>query len=386
MPVLLSNSLLFLILISISIKDVKKGIISNILLLFLAILGLLQFKEENAISFLGLGILAYGLYKIYPLLKKQRGFGLGDVKMMAVSGLWLDLLQIPFFLILSGVFGMGMAFLWRTLKKGPRFPLGPALALALGICIVGDQGLSNGENKMTITFSGPSLPPASGNKPDSIVVFLHGYGANGHDLLSIGKVWAPLLPNTLFVAPHGPDESKINPSGNQWFSLDDWDPDQLLTPTQISRMLTDIQTIAASFNRYLDNLLKTHNLLPEKLALVGFSQGSMFALHIALHRPQCAGVVAYSGAFLEDPTKPNTSRPPVLLIHGQEDRLVSPTYSQMAEERLKSLKIPVTLALVPGIDHGIDERGLAVGGAFLRKHLEENTQPGLWEKAKESNN
>ena len=306
--------------------------------------------------------------------------------MMAISGLWLDPLQIPFFLTLSGALGVGTAFLWQSLKKGHRFPLGPALALALGICIVGDQGLSNGEKKMTIPFSGPSLPPASGNKPDSIVVFLHGYGANGHDLLSIGKVWAPLLPNTLFVAPHGPDESKINPSGNQWFSLDDWDPDQLLTPAQITRMLTDIQTITPSFNQYLDNLLKTHNLPPEKLALVGFSQGSMFALHIALHRPQCAGVVAYSGAFLEDPTKPNISRPPILLVHGKEDRLVPPGYSEESEMRLKSLQIPVTLALVPGLDHGIDERGLAVGGAFLRKHLDETPQPDLWEKAKESNN
>jgi phospholipase/carboxylesterase len=386
MPMLLSNSLLFLILISISIKDVKEGIIPNVLLLFLSILGLLQFKEENAIPFLGLGILAYALYKVYPLLKKQSGLGLGDVKMMAVSGLWLDPLQIPLFLILSGVFGMGMAFLWHKLKRGHRFPLGPALALALGICIVGDQGLSNGENKMTIKFSGPSLPPASGNNPDSIVVFLHGYGANGHDLLSIGKAWAPLLPNTLFVAPHGPDESKINPSGNQWFSLDDWNPDHPLTPAQIARIMVDIQALIPSFSRYLDDLLKTHNLPPEKLALVGFSQGSMFALSVALHYPQCAGVVAYSGAFLEDPTKPNTSRPPVLLIHGQEDRLVSPTYSKMAEERLKALNVPVTLALVPGLDHGIDERGLAVGGAFLRKHLDENAQPDLWEKAKESNN
>lgn len=386
MSLLLSNSLLFLILISISVKDVKEGIIPNILLLFLAILGLLRFKEENAIPFLGLGILSYGLYKVYPLLKKQRGLGLGDVKMMTISGLWLDPVQIPLFLILSGVFGMGMALLWNQLKKGPRFPLGPALALALGICIVGDQGLSNGENKMTIKFSGPSLQPASGGKPDSIVVFLHGYGANGHDLLSIGKVWAPLLPNTLFVAPHGPDASKLNPSGNQWFSLDDWDPDQPLTPTQIARMLTDIQTITPSFNQYLDDLLKTHNLPPEKLAFVGFSQGSMFALSVALHYPQCAGVVAYSGAFLENPMKPITSRPPVLLVHGQEDRLVSPGYSQMAEERLKALKVPVTLALVPNLDHGIDERGLAVGGAFLRKHLDENAQPDLWEKAKESNN
>ena len=230
---------------------------------------------------------------------------------------------------------------------------------------------------MITPLSGPSLSPASGEKPDSLVVLIHGYGADGEDLLSLGKAWASLLPNTLFVAPQGPTVCEVNPSGNQWFGLRDWDP---------VRILKEMQALTPSFNRYLDELLKTHNLPPEKLALVGFSQGATMALHVALHRPQCAGVVAYSGGFIDDPHELKIARPPILLIHGMDDQVLPPSFSQMAEERLKIIGIPVNLTLIPGLEHGIDGKGLGMGGAFLKEHLHENTQSDLWERTKEGNN
>jgi phospholipase/carboxylesterase len=386
MPSILANSLLFLILMGISIKDFKDGIIPDVLLGGLAILGLLQWGGTHVMSVLILGLLAYSLYKLYPLLRNQEGLGFGDVKLMMVSGLWLEPSNIPFFLILAGGFGIGIGLVWRFLKKGMIFPLGPALALALGICIVGDQSLSKGTTEMTSIFSGPSLPPASGNKPDSIVVFLHGYGANGHDLLSLGNMWAKLLPNTLFVAPHGPAISELYPSGNQWFDLSDWNPEAPFTESQTERIVAEIQNLTPSFNQYLDDLLKTHNLPAEKLALVGFSQGTMFALHVALHRPLCAGVVGYSGAFLDDPKEAKIARPPILLVHGEDDQLVPARFSQSAEDRLKLLQVPVTLALIPDLEHGIDEKGLTIGGIFLRDNLYKNTQSDLWDRAKEGNN
>ncbi len=373
----LSNSLLFLILIGLSLKDFKEGIIPDIFLGGLAILGFLRFGATHFKSVLILGILSYGLYKIYPLLRGKEGLGLGDVKMMTVVGLWISPFQIPLFLMMTGGIGIGIALLWRITKKNLQFPLGPALALALGICIVGNDGLSKGDNKMTTTFSGPSLPPASGGKPDSLVVLIHGYGADGEDLLSLGKTWSSILPHTLFVAPHGPVVCEMNPSGNQWFSLKDWNP---------ARILKELQTLTPSFNSYLDGLLKTHGLPPEKLALVGFSQGAILALHIALHRPKCAGVVAYSGAFVDDPTELKVANPPILLIHGMEDQVLLASFSQKAEERLKSLSVPVTLSLLPSLEHGIDGRGLGMGGAFLKEHLYKNVSADLWEKSKESTN
>lgn len=363
----LLNSLLFLVLILISTKDIKEGIIPDALVVIMGLLGLLQYGIKNGMSVAILGFLSYGLYKFYPLLKNQEWLGFGDVKMMAVSGLWINFFQIPLFLMVGGGIGIGIALIWRTLKKKDRFPLGPALALALGICIVADDGLSIGEHRMT--FLTHSLSPASGLKPDSIVVLIHGYGANGKDLLPLGNAWASQLPNTLFVAPDGPDTSELNPFGNQWFGLGDWDPSEKFTSAQISRMMQEIQVLTPSFNQYLDELLKTYNLQPEKLALVGFSQGAMVALHLALHRPQCAGVVAYSGAFLNDPSKMTIARPPILLIHGMDDQLLSPSFSQAAEKELKNMNLSVNLILLPGLAHEIDSRGIGMGSAFLKKYL-----------------
>lgn len=390
MPLILSpiliNSLLFLILMGISVRDLKEGIIPDILLAVMAMLGLLQYGVAHGLSVAILGFVSYGLYKLYPFLKNKEWLGFGDVKMMTISGLWLDVSQIPLFLIMGGGAGIGTALLWRILKRGHRYPLGPALALALGICMTTNDGLSIGENKMTTTFSTLSLPPASGLKPDSIVVLVHGYGSNGEDLLALGSAWASFLPNTLFVAPDGPEKSEINPLGNQWFGLGDWDPTKRLTKTQIARMVNDLQALTPSFNEYLDGLLKTHGLPPEKLALVGFSQGAMVALHIGLHRPLCAGIIAYSGAFLEDPNEEKKVRPPVLLIHGTEDELLSPTFSKIAEGHLQHHHVPVTLSLLPNLGHGIDAAGVEIGAAFLRKHLDNPLQSDLWEPVKASNN
>ncbi|MDZ4323238.1 MAG: dienelactone hydrolase family protein, partial [Alphaproteobacteria bacterium] len=103
-------------------------------------------------------------------------------------------------------------------------------------------------------------------------------------------------------------------------------------------------------------------------------------------RPQAAGVVAYSGAFLNDPMELKVALPPVLLIHGTEDQVLPASASQAAEETLKTLDIPVTLSLLPGLGHGIDARGLGMGGAFLKEKLYEKAASGLSEQVKESNN
>jgi phospholipase/carboxylesterase len=216
---------------------------------------------------------------------------------------------------------------------------------------------------MNHIFSGPSLPPSGGNKPTSLVVLIHGYGASGDDLLALGKAWSTILPDTVFVAPHGPMICESNHFGKQWFGLKDWDS---------ARILKEMQAITPAFNRYLDGLLKIYELPPEKLALVGFSQGAVLATHIALHRPLCAGVVAYSGGFLYDPNELKIANPPVLLIHGNEDQVLPVSFSKTAEERLKALGTPTTLYVLPDLDHTIDERGLGMGGAFLKEKLYEN--------------
>ncbi len=347
--------LLCLLLILLSLKDIKDGIIPDSLLICIAFLSFFELGFINYLSVLILGMVGYSLYKVY-----SGGLGFGDVKLMAVSGFWIDLTQIPTFLLITGLGGVMIGLLWKTMSKGKKFPLGPALALALGSCILSGYGLAHGDTQMTTPFNGPTLLPSSGGKPISIVVFIHGYGSDGHDLIELGKTWASLLPDTLFVAPHGPKISEANPDGKEWFGLRDWDP---------QRIIKEVQLLTPSFNRYLDDLLKTHDLAPNKLALVGFSQGAMLALHIGLHRPQCAGVVAYSGAFLFDPGELMVARPPILLVHGTEDQVVPVNFSQHAEQHLKALNVPTTYSELSGLQHGIDGRALGLGGAFLKEHL-----------------
>lgn len=132
---LLSTILLLPILLAISVQDIRKGIIPNSLVLGTAILGILHSRLDHGLSVLILGGIGYSLYKLAPRFMGEEGFGFGDVKMMAACGFWLPLTDVPLFLILTGAGGVLTAFLWATLKKGPRFPLGPALALALGILI-----------------------------------------------------------------------------------------------------------------------------------------------------------------------------------------------------------------------------------------------------------
>ena len=213
---------------------------------------------------------------------------------------------------------------------------------------------------MTSSLVTHTLPPKAGGKPESIVVFLHGYGSNGEDLLSLGHVWGSLLPNTVFVAPDGIKPHPEVPGGHQWFGLQDWD---------IHRITKDMQGITPQVNAYLDGLLKQYGLAPDKLALVGFSQGAMLSMRIGLHRPRCAGVVAYSGALLEDSKELKVAAPPMLLIHGTNDEVLEAELSEQAHESLKRQGVPSTLLLFPNLAHSIDERGLEKGGEFLRKCL-----------------
>lgn len=228
--------------------------------------------------------------------------------------------------------------------------------IVFGICSLETSANIKEVREKGIAFSGLILPPASGHKPDSIVVLFHGYGDTAENFLFLSASWAEFLPNTLFVALEGPIACKNIPAGKQWLRASSKNRDQLLK---------EIKLLTASLNRYLDGLLKTYGLSPQKLALVGFSQGSRVALHVGLRRPLCAGVVGFSGAFLDDPTDLRLSRPPVLLIHGVEDTKAPSSLARESYKSLEALHVPVTLFLMPGLGHDIDPRGSAIAGEFL---------------------
>jgi len=197
----------------------------------------------------------------------------------------------------------------------------------------------------------------------ALVVFLHGLGADGDDLISLAPLLAPLLPDTAFVSPHAPYPCDMAPMGRQWFSLQERDP---------AVMLEGVREVVPILNAYLDAQLAQHGLTDDRLALVGFSQGTMTALHTMLRRPKaCAVVVGFSGALLAPEILGDeiASRPPVLLVHGDADPVVPFEAMPAAREALDLNGVPVAAYSRPGLQHGIDQEGLQLCATALVQHL-----------------
>jgi phospholipase/carboxylesterase len=218
---------------------------------------------------------------------------------------------------------------------------------------------------MAAELDGPRLEPRSGTAK-KLVVFLHGYGADGNDLIDIGRAWQPLLPDAAFVSPHAPEPCAGAPMGRQWFALTFRDPDE---------RWRGVNAAAPILNRFLDAELGRRNLPASALALVGFSQGTMMSLHVGLRRATPpAAIVGYSGLFvLPNGASPESvraeikGRPPVLLVHGDRDELIPVQALFQATQDLAALEVPTEWHVSPGIGHGIDQEGLRQGGEFLAR-------------------
>jgi phospholipase/carboxylesterase len=220
---------------------------------------------------------------------------------------------------------------------------------------------------MAAELDGPRLNPRSGTARQ-LVIFLHGYGADGNDLIEIGRAWQPLLPDAAFVSPHAPEACGQAPVGRQWFALTFRDPNE---------RWVGVNKAAPVLERFIDAELARHRLPPQALALVGFSQGTMMALHVGLRRTTTpAAIVGYSGLLVVPPqgalealAAEIKSRPPVLLVHGDQDDLIPPQALFQAAQGLAELGVPVEWHLSPGVGHGIDPEGLRHGGEFLARNF-----------------
>jgi phospholipase/carboxylesterase len=209
------------------------------------------------------------------------------------------------------------------------------------------------------SLSGPRLPPRAGGAAGQLIVLLHGVGADGNDLIALAPALAHRLPGAAFVAPDGPEPCDMAPFGRQWFSLRDRRPEALLL---------GVQSVAPVIDAFLDAELERYRLADHQLALVGFSQGAMTALHVAPRRPRApAAVLGFSGPLLAGERLPGEarSRPPVYLIHGDADEVVPVEATLAAVAGLQAAGIPVQWSIRPGLPHGIDPESVEHGAAFL---------------------
>lgn len=215
----------------------------------------------------------------------------------------------------------------------------------------------------SLVLDGPSVAPASGGAPKSLVIFLHGYGSNGADLIDLAPHWAQALPDTFFLSPDAPQPCDGVPYGRQWWPLTS------LTP---QARAAGVRTSAPALNAYIDAQLAAHGLTEDRLALVGFSQGAMMALHVGPRRAKAlAGIIGFSG-MLADPealAAEVVTKPPVLLVHGDRDEVLPIAALHQAEAGLKGLDFEVATHVSPGLGHSIDEVGLRLGARFLIEKL-----------------
>ena len=219
---------------------------------------------------------------------------------------------------------------------------------------------------MTRVLTSGRKEPKSGTTR-SVVIFLHGYGANGADLLGLADPLSDHLPDTLFLAPDAPESCAGVPFGYQWFPIP-W-----IDGSSEEESERGMQAAIEDLNAYLDGVMVDEDVLPEQVVLFGFSQGTMMSLHVAPRREDpVAGIVAFSGRLLAPELLADEAkcRPPVLLVHGDADDVV-PVQSlpEAAEALQKAGWTDVYAHIMKGTAHGIAPDGLSVALAFMRDKL-----------------
>jgi len=216
---------------------------------------------------------------------------------------------------------------------------------------------------MNVLIDGPRMPPARGGKPDALVVLLHGYGSNGADLINLAPYFARALPGAAFASPNAIEPAPQAPGGFQWFPISNLDP---------HLMELGARQAAPSVDRFLDRELDRYGLAPDRLALVGFSQGTMMALHVGMRRKtKPAGILGYSGVLVgaRRLKEEVAAAPPILLVHGDQDKVIPVNAMFDSAEALAASGFSAQWHVSYGIPHSIAQDGLDLGAAFLQKFL-----------------
>jgi phospholipase/carboxylesterase len=213
---------------------------------------------------------------------------------------------------------------------------------------------------LVIHERGPQQEPVQ-----SLVILLHGLGADGRDLIDLADYWGDVVPHTKFVSPDAPEPCDMAPTGRQWFSLQDWSFKAMEHGAQNARPVLDA---------FIDSQLAKYNLKAGQCGLMGFSQGAMMALYTAPRRDdRLAGVLSYSGLMLGGDDLLNNDdriqKSPVHLMHGEQDDLVPFNAWHDAWQKLKKAGFSVSGRSIPGLGHGIDPEGIHEGGRFLKDVL-----------------
>lgn len=207
---------------------------------------------------------------------------------------------------------------------------------------------------------------AKSGKVKTLVIFVHGYGADGNDLISLAEPLGEHLPDTVFYSPDAPNACQMNPGGREWFPIP-W-----IDGSSEADSKAGMAESVDALNNWLDETMAAEGVTPAETFLVGFSQGTMMSLHIAPRRDTAfAGVVGFSGRLLEPEALKGAvkSRPPIMLIHGDADDMVPVSSLPEAANALTLAEFEVYTHVSKGTGHGIAPDGLGVALQFIHNNL-----------------
>ena len=208
-----------------------------------------------------------------------------------------------------------------------------------------------------------TISSLSKSKPRQAIVLCHGYGGDGRDISILANNWQRFLPNCIFLCPNAPEICAVNPHGYQWFDLTSEKEEVILEKSLI---------VEEKLNIFLDQVLDNFQLDPSNLALVGFSQGCMISIQIALKKKkQIKCLVGYSGKVVNQKHLSDNinSKPKIFLMHGANDTIVSPTYLLEAKEYLVNHGLKIKTKIFKDCEHRIPVEGGSLGLGFLKKNL-----------------
>jgi len=208
-----------------------------------------------------------------------------------------------------------------------------------------------------IKLDGPIVSASEETK--YLVIFLHGWGSDGNDLIQLADYCKRELSNATFLAPNGPEVCSENPSGRQWFEIGQ--------TTNITKFAQLDQSFLA-LEGYIENKLEKYNLPINNYFLLGFSQGTMLSIYYAI-RKKCLGVIGYSGAFIEHKLPKKIEKNDFLLMHGEKDNIVPIEKLYEANVKLLELSNNVIYKTYSNLEHSINEEGLIEGMSFIKNRI-----------------
>ena len=207
------------------------------------------------------------------------------------------------------------------------------------------------------------LKPLSKEKPKSAVILCHGYGGDGKDISILASYWRAYLPDTIFICPDAPEKCAASPIGFQWFDLMDQNPEQVLSKSLVAE---------DKLNKLIDEVKAENNLLANQIVIGGFSQGCMISLQTGIKRKDTINsIVGYSGRIIdtEHLNKNITSRPNILLMHGDIDQVVPVNSLLVAKDFFNKNNYKIESQIFKNCEHRIPTEGSSLGLQFIKKNL-----------------